>query len=88
MASVTIEELREQLATANEQNATLTEQLKTATTNLAESQKRIDELVTYNNKLFTRLSFEQTETENKESAQETEDDVVKDIVEKMKKRGK
>ena len=78
----TIEQLREQLVKANEDNKAL----KTANEELTKTNKeqldRINELTTYNNKLFTRLTFDAPKEDTPK--QETEADVINRIVDKIK----
>lgn len=83
----TIEELREQLVKANEEKAQLTAKLETATKTNKEQADKITELTTYNNKLFSRLSFEEEQPQNNTSTEITEEEQVNNILKLMNKGG-
>lgn len=84
----TIEELREQLVKAQEEKAQLTAKLETATKTNEEQAIKITELTNYNNKLFSRLSFEEEKPQNNASTELTEEQQVNNIVKLMKKEEK
>ena len=79
----TVEALREQLAQANDNNKTLTAKVDELSKTNKEQAVRIEELITYNNKLFARVGVE--DNEPVEKPKETEADVVNDIIKLMNK---
>ncbi len=83
----TIEELRELNAKLNEELASTKAILEKANATNQEKDKRIDELTTYNNKLFSRLSFEEDKPQ-KDNEPQTQEDVINDIIKIMSKEEK
>lgn len=83
----TIEELREQLLKEKEKVNTLTTSLQQAKDANAKQAERINELTTYNNKLFSRLAFEENEPQ-KQTEPQTEEDTINAIIKIMNKEEK
>lgn len=81
---MTLEELEAKYLELQEENKTLKASNETLTTRSKELAERNDKLVEHNNKLFARLS-QPTEQEPKPlTAEEEEEKVMAEIVEKMK----
>lgn len=83
----TIEELREQNVKLNEELNKSKAQLVQALATSKEKDARINELTTYNNKLFARLSFDEEDPQQDEEP-ETEQAQIDAIIKLMDKGGK